>query len=167
MEDAPGLVRHYELGIPPRGSWSGRIVPKTPREVNRLTGRPTRKFPPSNDFPDGRAVSLRVTIRNEAIRETTFTSPAIQTTTGAGEILHRFAQDGSYEVFVEFETADEPGRTYRPEDWLVWISRAGIFAGSGWWVLGLSGLTAAGATLWWAHARARAIPVPPSPEDQS
>jgi hypothetical protein len=44
---------------------------------------------------------------------------------------------------------------------------AGIFAGSGWWVLSLSGLTAAGATLWWTHARARAIPVPPSPEDQS
>jgi len=98
-------------------------------------------------------VVFRVMIREDQGGQWSFESPRMETTGGTGELVHRFPRDGFYEVFLEFERGDEPGRIYRPEDWRVWIGSRGDSARP-WVVASLELILVASAALcWWQRQR--------------
>jgi len=53
----------------------------------------------------------------------------IEVKNGVGEFVYQFSRDGLYNVFMEFEKADEPGYIYRSAPWSIWAP--GAEAGKG------------------------------------
>ena len=70
-------------------------------------------------------ISFIVRIRDEKNGVFILTSGRINTSTGVGKYDYTFPPEGSYEVLLEFETADEPGKIYTPEDWSILVPAEG------------------------------------------
>jgi hypothetical protein len=122
-------------------------------------GRTTLRFF-FRDFKTGRKlvapISFDVKIRDERTRKFIFESPNIRAGDGVGEWVYSFPADGFYEVFLEFEKADEPGRIYRPDDWYLWIAAGRSAQGDGYYygVIAVCGLLAAMSGMaWWSRRK--------------
>lgn len=70
-------------------------------------------------------IAFRVRLRDEGSGAQVEESPPLTTMTGTGEFVPRVPRAGLLEVVLEVERADRPGRTYRPEDWLVEMGELG------------------------------------------
>jgi hypothetical protein len=77
------------------------------------------------DFKTGQRllvpISFQIKIRDPQAQKFVFESPNLRARNGVGDLIYQFYLDGFYEVFLEFEKADEPGKIYRPDDWYLWI----------------------------------------------
>lgn len=74
-------------------------------------------------------ISLDLKITDEKNILTMFEEKNIKAKNGVGEFTYQFPSDGLYNVFMEFEKADEPGHIYRPAPWLIWVP--GLETGGG------------------------------------
>jgi len=100
-------------------------------------------------------IAFRVRLRDEGAGAQVEESPALTTKTGTGEFVPRVARAGLHEVVLEVERADRPGRTYRPEDWLVEMGALGpVRPVPGAWVLA-SGLVFLVGVVGWRGIRRR------------
>ena len=93
-------------------------------------------------------ISFHVKIRDPEAQKFIFESPNLRANKGVGDFGYQFSLDGFYEVFLQFEKTDEPGKIYRPEDWYLWIpARPDRGQGVPWTALAV--LVVALATVWW------------------
>ena len=88
--------------------------------------------------PVGAPLVARVFQRDPATGASRRREDGVRATRGVLEVVHAFPAPGLHEVLIEFEREDEPGHTYRPEDWLVDIPPPGD-AGVSW--SSIAGLT--------------------------
>ena len=111
------------------------------------------------DFKTGQRllvpISFKIKIRDYQAEKFVFESPTTRASNGLGELAYQFSLDGSYEVFLEFEKADEPGKIYRPEDWYLWVPAGHASEAHGYYgIIAISGLLVAiSGTVWWSRRK--------------
>jgi len=100
-------------------------------------------------------ISFQIKIRDHQAQKFVFQSPNIQASNGVGELVYQFSLDGFYEVFLEFEKADEPGKIYRPDDWYLWIPAGQAAQAHGYYgIIAISGLLVAiSGMAWWSRRK--------------
>jgi hypothetical protein len=108
------------------------------------------------DFETGRKllvpISFKIKIRDHQTRNFIFESPNMRAGNGVGDLIYQFSLDGFYEVFLQFEKADEPGKIYRPEDWYLWVPAGHAAEAHGYYgIIAISGLLVAiSGMAWWS-----------------
>jgi hypothetical protein len=111
-----------------------------------------RDFKTGQRFPA--PISFQVKIRDPQTEKLVFESLNLRATNGVGDLVYPFSLDGFYEVFLEFEKADEPGKIYRPEDWYVWVPAGQADEAHGYYgIIVISGLLAAISGMAWRSRR--------------
>ncbi len=50
-----------------------------------------------------------------------FENHSMKAVNGLGEFTYQFPKNGLYKVFLEFEKADEPDKTYKVDSWPIWV----------------------------------------------
>jgi hypothetical protein len=111
------------------------------------------------DFKTGQRllvpISFQIKIRDPLAQKFVFESPNIRTSNGVGELVYHFSLDGFYEVFLEFEKADEPGKIYRPDDWYLWIPAGHAAEAHGYYgIIAISALLVAiSGMAWWSRKK--------------
>jgi hypothetical protein len=100
------------------------------------------------DFKTGRRllvpISFHVKIRDPEAQKFIFETSNLRANNGVGDFAYQFSLDGFYEVFLEFEKADELGKIYRPDDWYLWVPAGQAAEAHGYYeIIALSGLLAA------------------------
>jgi hypothetical protein len=100
-------------------------------------------------------ISFQIKIRDHQAQKFVFESPNIQASNGVGELVYQFSPDGFYEVFLEFEKADELGKIYRPDDWYLWIPAGQAAQAHGYYgIIAISGLLVAISWMaWWSRRK--------------
>ena len=100
-------------------------------------------------------ISFQIKIRDHQAQKFVFESPNIQASNGVGELVYQFSLDGFYEVFLEFEKADELGKIYRPDDWYLWIPAGQAAQAHGYYgIIAISGLLVAISWMaWWSRRK--------------
>ncbi|HEY2920309.1 MAG TPA: hypothetical protein VGK77_15100 [Candidatus Binatia bacterium] len=100
-------------------------------------------------------ISFQIKIRDHQAQKFVFESPNLRASNGVGELAHQFSVDGFYEVFLEFEKADELGKIYRPDDWYLWVPAGQAAETHGYYgIIAISGLlvTISGVA-WWSRRK--------------
>jgi len=111
------------------------------------------------DFQTGQRllvpISFHIKIRDHQAQKFVFESPNIRASNGVGELVYQFSLDGFYEVFLEFEKADELGKIYRPDDWYVWVPAGQTAEAHGYYgIIAISGLLVAiSGMAWWSRRK--------------
>ena len=101
-------------------------------------------------------ISFHVKIRDPEAQKFIFESPNLRANKGVGDFAYQFSLDGFYEVFLQFEKADEPGKIYRPEDWYVWVPAGQAAEAHGYYgIIAISGLLVAISGIAWRSRRKR------------
>lgn len=111
------------------------------------------------DFKTGQRllvpISFQIKIRDPQARKFVFESPNLRARNGVGDLIYQFYLDGFYEVFLEFEKADEPGKIYRPDDWYLWIPAGHAAEAHGYYgIIAISALLVAiSGMAWWSRKK--------------
>ncbi len=63
-------------------------------------------------------LSYKIKIYDAQKKQFIFISQILETSTGSDKFLYTFTPGNVYEIFVEFEKSDEPGKIYKTKDWL-------------------------------------------------
>lgn len=111
------------------------------------------------DFKTGKRllvpISFHIKIRDHQAQKFVFESPNMRASNGVGELAHQFSLDGFYEVFLEFEKADELGKIYRPDDWYLWVPAGRAAEAHGYYgIIAISGLLVAiSGMAWWSRRK--------------
>jgi hypothetical protein len=111
------------------------------------------------DFKTGQRllapISFQIKIRDPQAQKFVFESPNLRARNGVGDLIYQFYLDGFYEVFLEFEKADEPGKIYRPDDWYLWIPAGHAAEAQGYYgIIAISALLVAiSGTVWWSRKK--------------
>ena len=111
------------------------------------------------DFKTGQRllvpISFQIKIRDPRAQKFVFESPSMRARNGVGDLIYQFSLDGFYEVFLEFEKADEPGKIYRPDDWYLWIPAGHAAEAHGYYgIIAVSALLVAiSGMAWWSRKK--------------
>jgi hypothetical protein len=100
-------------------------------------------------------ISFKIKIRDYQTQKFVFESPTTRASNGLGELAYQFSRDGFYEVFLEFEKADEPAKIYRPDDWYLWVPAGQAAEALGYYgIIAISGLlVAVSGMAWWSRRK--------------
>ena len=112
------------------------------------------------DFKTGQRllvpISFHVKIRDPEAQKLIFESPNLRANKGLGDFAYQFSLDGFYEVFLQFEKTDEPGKIYRPEDWYVWVPAGQAAEAHGYYgIIAISALLVAISGMAWRSRKKR------------
>jgi hypothetical protein len=111
------------------------------------------------DFKTGQRllvpISFQIKIRDPHAQKFVFESPNLRATNGVGDLIYSFSLAGFYEIFLEFEKTDEPGKIYRPEDWYAWVPAEQADEAHGYYrIIAISGLLVAiSGMAWWSRKK--------------
>ena len=111
------------------------------------------------DFKTGQRflepISFQIKIRDPQAQKFVFESVHMRAANGVGDFTYQFSLDGFYEIFLEFEKTDEPGKIYRPEDWYVWVPAGrSAEAHEHYGIIAISALLVAiFGTVWWSRKK--------------